>query len=85
MLIETLDNVKSRITALSLKDGAWERSEVPTPGLGAADLTATSDDTETFFFTYEDFTTPDSLWLSENGGARRRRSRPCRPSSTRAG
>jgi prolyl oligopeptidase len=67
VLIETLDNVKSRITALSLKDGTWERSDVPTPGLGAADLTATSDDTETFFFTYEDFTTPDSLWLSEKG------------------
>src|SRR6185369_9987359 len=61
--------VKSRITAMSLKGSAWERSEIPTPGLGAADLTATNDDTETFFYTYEDFTTPDSLWLSENGGA----------------
>jgi len=69
VLLETLDNVKSRITALTLKDGVWERSEVPTPGLGTADLTATSDDTETFFYTYEDFKTPDSLWLSENGGA----------------
>ena len=67
VLLETLDNVKSRITALSLKDGAWQRSEIPTPGLGAADLTATSDESETFFFTYEDFTTPDSLWLSERG------------------
>ena len=69
VLIETLDNVKSRITALSLEDGAWERSEIPTPGLGSTDLTATNDDTETFFFTYEDFTTPDSLWLSEKGAA----------------
>ncbi len=68
VLVETLDNVKSRLTALSLKDGAWERSEVPTPGLGTADLKATSDSSETFFFTYEDFTTPVSLWLSENGG-----------------
>jgi prolyl oligopeptidase len=70
VLIETLDNVKSRLTALSLKDGSvWARAEIPTPGLGAADLTASNDDTETFFFTYEDFTTPDSLWLSESGGA----------------
>ena len=70
VLIETLDNVKSRLTALSLKDGAdvWKRSGIPTPGLGAAALTAMSDESETFFFTYEDFTTPDSLWLSENGG-----------------
>jgi prolyl oligopeptidase len=69
VLIETLDNVKSRLTALSLKDSAWEKLEIPTPGLGTASLTAMNDESETFFFTYEDFTTPASLWLSENGGA----------------
>jgi prolyl oligopeptidase len=67
VLIQTLDNVKSRLTALSLKDGGWERAEIPTPGLGTADLLAMNDFSETFFFTYEDFTTPVSLWLSENG------------------
>lgn len=68
VLLETLDNVKSRLTSLSLKDGAWGRTAVPTPGLGTANLKATTDSSETFFFTYEDFTTPVSLWLSENGG-----------------
>ena len=38
MLLETLDNVRSRITALSLEGGAWKRSEIPTPGLGTADV-----------------------------------------------
>ena len=65
VLLQTLDNVRSRITALSLEDGAWKRSEVPTPGLGTADFAATSDFTDTFFFTYEDFSTPTSLWLAE--------------------
>jgi prolyl oligopeptidase len=69
VLIKTLDNVKSRLAEMSLKNGVWERSEIPTPGLGTAYLSATTDRSETFFFTYEDFTTPDSLWLSENGGA----------------
>ncbi len=69
VLLQTLDNVHSRITALSLEGGAWKRSEVPTPGLGTATLSATSDSTEAFFFTYQDFTTPASLWLSDNGGA----------------
>jgi prolyl oligopeptidase len=68
VLLETLDNVKSRLGTLSLKDGAWQKAEIPTPGLGTADLIAASDFSESFFFTYEDFTTPDSLWLSENGG-----------------
>ena len=71
VLLETLDNVKSRLTAMSLEDGTstWTRTEIPTPGLGTSDLTDTTDASETFFFTYEDFSTPDSLFLSENGGA----------------
>ena len=69
VLLQTLDNVRSRITTLSLEGGAWKRSEVPTPGLGAASLSATSDLTESFFFTYQDFSTPASLWLAEGGEA----------------
>jgi len=68
VLIQTLDNVRSRLTALSLKDHAWERAEIPTPGLGTADLVTMNEFSENFFFSYEDFTTPVSLWLSENGG-----------------
>jgi prolyl oligopeptidase len=69
--LQTLDNVKSRLTALSLneKDGSWQRTEIPTPGPGTADLAATNDASEIAFFTYEDFTTPQSLWVSEGGGA----------------
>jgi prolyl oligopeptidase len=68
VLLQTLDNVKSKLTALSLENGAWKRAEIPTPGLGSARLGAMNDLTEAFFFSYEDFTTPESLWLSENGG-----------------
>ncbi len=68
VLIQTLDNVRSRITALALEDGAWKRSEVPTPGLGTASFSAASDLTNAFFFTYQDFTTPTSLWLAGSGG-----------------
>jgi prolyl oligopeptidase len=68
VLLQTLDNVRSRLAALSLNDdGGWTRSEIPTPGIGTAELTTASDQSESFFFTYEDFTTPKSLWLSEKG------------------
>src|SRR5262249_20752894 len=53
----------------SLEGDAWTKKEIPTPGLGTAELSAMNDRSETYFFTYEDFTTPVSLWLSENGGA----------------
>jgi prolyl oligopeptidase len=69
VLLNILDNVKSRLAKLSLENGEWKRTEVPTPGLGTANVTATSDASETFFFLYQDFTTPASLWLSENGEA----------------
>jgi prolyl oligopeptidase len=69
VLFETLDNVKARLNALSLTDGAWKPAAIPTPGLGTAILASASDSSETFFFTYEDFTTPDSLWISEKGAA----------------
>ncbi len=60
--------MKSRLTALSLEGDAWKSSEVPTPGIGTTALGAMNDQSESYFFTYEDFTTPESLWLSENGG-----------------
>ena len=70
VLLQTLDNVRSRLTALALnEDGGWTRSEIATPGIGTAELTAASDQSESFFFTYEDFTTPKSLWLVEKGAA----------------
>src|SRR5262249_237641 len=75
VVLQTLDNVKSRLTALSLEGDAWKRSEIPTPGRGGAALSDANglsqymnDWSSNWFFTYQDFTTPESLWLSENGG-----------------
>ena len=69
VLLETLDNVKSRThgaVAEGRRVGA-DRDPDARPRHRGPD--GHDDDSETFFFTYEDFTTPDSLWLTENGGA----------------
>src|SRR5262245_28373697 len=42
VLLQLLDNVKSRLAAMSLKGGAWKKTEIPTPGLGTAELVATN-------------------------------------------
>jgi prolyl oligopeptidase len=68
VLVQTLDNVRSRMTALALDGETWKRTEIPTPGVGTATLSAASDLVDPFFFTYQDFTTPSSLWLVEGGG-----------------
>src|SRR5262249_4901137 len=63
------DNVKSKLATLTVENGGWKRTDLPTPGLGTAGLAATTDLSETFFYTYQDFTTPETLWLTVNGGA----------------
>jgi prolyl oligopeptidase len=67
LLLQTLDNVKGKLTALVLDGATWQRSEIPTPGIGTSTLEAMNDWSTTWFYTYQDFTTPDSLWVSENG------------------
>ena len=76
VLIQTLDNVRSRVTALALEDGAWKRSEVALPGLGTAGFTATSDLTNAYFFSYQDYASPASLWLAGTAEPAKVKSQP---------
>jgi prolyl oligopeptidase len=76
VLIQTLDNVRSRITALALEDGAWKRTEISLPGLGTASFEATSDLTNAWFFTYQDYASPTSLWLAGTSEPARVKSMP---------
>jgi prolyl oligopeptidase len=68
VLVETLDNVSSRLASFTRADGGWKREAVPLPGLGTAGVTAASDEEDTYFLSYQNFFTPASVWLVENGG-----------------
>ena len=60
--------MRSHITALALDGAAWKRSRCRRRGSAPR----ARGDERPFgkrFFTYEDYSTPVSLWLSENGGA----------------
>ncbi len=61
--VQTLDNVRSRLTAFSIEGGAWSHEEVALPGLGSAQIVDASDTADVLFFTYQDFLTPSSLFL----------------------
>ena len=65
VLVSTLDNVRSKLSKLSLAGGAWTREEVPLPGLGSARVTEASDEADIYFYTYQDFLTPNSLYLGD--------------------
>ncbi len=68
LLLGTLDNVRTRLYRLRLGDDGWgSREEITLPGLGSGGFGSTSDDDDTFFFTYEDLLTPPSLFLVPGG------------------
>jgi prolyl oligopeptidase len=68
LLVTTLDNVVARIFRLSLTDSGWQKDEIELPGLGSAGILSTSDTTDDFFFSYNDFVTPSSLYLASGDG-----------------
>ncbi len=67
LLMTTLDNVRGRLYRLTPGDGTWQREEIAMPGLGTVGMGATSDEHDTFFFTYTDYLTPSSLFLVREG------------------
>jgi prolyl oligopeptidase len=76
VLVSTLDNVRSKLAKLSLAGGTWTREEVALPGLGTAGVTEASDEDDTYFYTYQDFLTPSSLYLVDQGTAAKVKSLP---------
>jgi prolyl oligopeptidase len=68
LLYTTLDNVHSRLYRLRLGADGWEKEEIGLPGLGTVALGSASDHDDTFFFTYTDFLTPQTLYLVRKAG-----------------
>jgi prolyl oligopeptidase len=69
LLLTTLDNVRGRLYRLTPGESGWSREEIPLPGLGSVGVGSTSEVDDTFFFTYNDFLTPSSLYLVRPGAA----------------
>jgi prolyl oligopeptidase len=69
VLLRTLDNVTSRLYRVALGEDGWTREEIPLSGRGSAYVVATGPERNRFFFGYEDFATPDTLYLVEGEAA----------------
>jgi len=66
IVMGTLDNVRTKLYRVSLGDDGWVKDEITLPGQGTADVKEANSDTDVFFFRYQDFLTPTSLYLAEN-------------------
>jgi prolyl oligopeptidase len=68
ILLTVLDKVKNRIVELRHADGAWQRREVATPGMGALGVSGVDElESSDYFLTVTDFLTPSSLYLARAG------------------
>ncbi len=72
VLVNVLDNIRTRIYAHSLDNGVWSKQELPVPGFGSVEISAVdplhSDD---YFLTTTDFLTPNTLALGTVGKSER--------------
>ena len=68
IIVNLMEDVVSRLLRFSRVDGAWVREDIDAKGLGAISLGSSSDESNIFFFTYENFLTPDTLYVADDGG-----------------
>ena len=85
VLLNVLDNVAGRAESWTPQATGWERREIPAPFPGTLSISALHDPlvendplAESFFASYTDFLTPDSLSIgsADGGELRRLKSRP---------
>lgn len=69
LLLLLLDMVKNRVQRFELQDGVWVEQPLELPTEGALQIATTSEQHDDFYYQYEDFLTPDSLYLAKNGGS----------------
>ena len=66
LLLNTLSNVRSELYTCSLKAGQWLSEKVNAPDFGAIYIRTADDMSDRYFFEYEDFLTPSSLYLGDD-------------------
>ena len=68
IVVRLLDDVVSKLLRFSFADGKWVSEDIATEDLGTITLGSSSDESNIFFFTYENFLTPDTLYVADDGG-----------------
>ena len=69
VILNVLDNVVSRLMRFSYADGRWQGVDLKTETPGSIRLVTSAEDSNIFFYSYEDFLRPDTLYVANDGGA----------------
>ena len=67
LLVEVLNNVESELYEFRLKEGRWAKQKIDAPKLGTLSIGSTDEKSDRYFFTYEGFLSPTSLYYSPDG------------------
>lgn len=70
LVVNELVDVVDRLTRFSHEDGRWSRQPIAAPEGGNITLVSATETSDYFFFRYESFLTPDTLYLARDGGAK---------------
>jgi len=68
VIVNIMEDVVSRLERFRRVDGEWMSEPVETEQFGTISLGSSSDETNIFFFNYENFLTPDTLYVADDGG-----------------
>lgn len=68
VILNLLDDVVSRLMRFSYVDGQWQGEDIKTETLGSIGLVTSAEDSNIFFFSYEGFLRPDTLYVANDGG-----------------
>jgi len=69
LLVQILDNVRGQLWRYRREDGEWGGERVPAPDFGALYVVDSDALEDRWFFTYESFTDPTTLYLGEADGS----------------
>jgi len=62
LLVEMLNNVKCELYRFQLKNGSWHKEKINAPQLGTLSIGSTDEQSDRYFFAYEGFLNPTSLY-----------------------
>ncbi len=65
LLVNLLTNVTNKLFIYSYNDGAWSSKPVEAPDFGTISIVGTNDSDDSYFFDFENFITPSTLYAAD--------------------
>lgn len=65
LLINLLSNVTGQLHVYSFSDGKWTGQKVKAPDFGTISIVAADDDSDLYFFNFQNFITPSTLYMAD--------------------